>query len=275
MRIDGVSHEYSTIKGVVESALDLGLNLRQLALRKFHKDPETITLEGKSASQLTAKDLKVSSDIEIMNPDLTLATLEKGGNLKMQLTVEKGVGYLPAAERNRTQSEPGLIFLDAVFSPIKRVRYTIEQTRVGERTNLDQLTLELETNGSLSAKEAMKFASQLLTSYFNYFSLDEEQIEKEFLADFRRSTTTTTTDETQQQVKQSYTPIEILNLSPRTLNALINGGIGSIEQLTKCSKASLTNLRGFGSKALDEVDDVLAERNLALSDDASSQTLAA
>lgn len=274
MRIDGVSHEYSTMKGVVESALDFSLNLRQLSLRKYHKDAETITLEGKGPGTLTAKDLKVSSDIEVLNPSLPLITLEKGGSIKAQVDIEKGVGYSPASERNKTQSEPGLIFIDAVFSPIKRVKYDVEQTRVGERTNLDKLTLELETNGSLTAKEAMKFASQLLTSYFNYFSLDEEQIEKEFLADFRRGAQAAPVDEGEQQVKQSYTPIEILNLSPRTLNALINGGIGSIEQLTKCSKASLTNLRGFGSKALDEVADVLKERGLAFLEDTQASQAA-
>ena len=271
--IEGVSHEYSTMKGAVESAMDIGLNLRQLALRKYHKDAEVITLEGKGPAMLTAKDLKVSSDIEVLNPDLPLVSLEKGGSLKVQITVEKGVGYVPASEKNRTQNEPGLIYVDAVFTPVKRVRYDIAQTRVGQRTNLDELKVEIETNGSLTAKEAMKFASQLLTSYFNYFSLDEEQIEKEFLANFQRTPQAVVAEEGQQQVKQSYTPIEILNLSPRTLNALINGGIGSIEQLTKCSKASLTNLRGFGSKALDEVDQVLKDRGLALLDENAPATL--
>lgn len=265
MRIDGVSHEYTTMKGVVESAMDIGLNLRNLALRKFHKDPETIILEGKGPGMLTAKDLQVSSDIEVLNPDLPIVTLEKGGSAKIRLNVEKGVGYLPASEQNKIASEPGLIYLDAVFSPVKRVRYEVQQARVGQRTNLDKLVMDIETNGSLTAKEAMAFASQLLTSYFNYFSLDEEEIEREFMANFQRTTATTIGNETEaQQSKQSYTPIEILNLSPRTLNALINGGVGSIEQLTKCSRPSLTNLRGFGSKALDEVDQVLSERGLAL-----------
>lgn len=272
MRIDGASHEYSTVKGVVESVLDLGLNLRQLALRKYHKDSETVTLEGKGPMALTAKNLKVSSDIEILNPDLPLLTLEKGGHIKAHLTVEKGVGYLPAAERNRTQSEPGLIFIDAIFSPVRRVRYEVVPARVGQRTNLDELKIEVETNGSLTAKEAMKFTSQLLTSYFHYFGLDEDQIEKEFMANFQRSPVAVVAEDVQQQVKQSYTPIEILNLSPRTLNALINGGIGSIEQLTKCSKASLTNLRGFGSKALDEVEQVLNDRGLSLFNDSSASS---
>jgi DNA-directed RNA polymerase subunit alpha len=271
MRIDGVSHEYTTIKGVVESSLDISLNLRKIALRKYHKDPETITLEGKGPMQLTAKDLQVSSDIEVLNPDLVIATLEKGGSLKMHLTVEKGVGYIAAAEKNKQSSEPGLMYLDAVFSPVKRVRYDVQQARVGQRTNLDKLVLEIETNGSLTAKEAVKFASQLLTSYFGYFSLSEEEIERDFMAKFQRTAASATgAEEDSQQTKQSYTPIEILNLSPRTLNALINGGIGSIEQLTKCSRPSLTNLRGFGSKALDEVELILAERNLALMEDSSA-----
>ena len=260
MQIDGVSHEYTTMKGVVESVLNIGLNLRKLSLRKFHKDPEIIKLEGKGPVTLTAKDLQVSSDIEILNPDLPIVTLEKGGSINMKLNVEKGVGYIPAADQNKKASEPGLIYLDSVFSPVNRVRYDVHQARVGQRTNLDKLVIEIETNGSLTAKEAVKFASQLLTSYFNYFSLDEEEIERDFMANFQRSSAATATEEEADQSKQSYTPIEILNLSPRTLNALINGGIGSIEQLTQCSRASLANLRGFGSKALDEVDQVLSER---------------
>lgn len=268
LRIQGVSHEYTTMKGVMESALDISLNLRTLALRKHHKDPESITLEGKGPKILLAKDLKVSSDIEILNPDLPLVTLEKGGEISLQAMVEKGVGYIPALERNRKESEPGLIFIDAVFSPVRRARYEVQSTRVGQRTNLDKLILEIETNGSLNAREALKFASQLLTSYFNYFSLDEKQIEQEFFANFSRAAAATIGDDTQQTVvKESYTPIEILNFSPRTLNALINGGIGSIEHLTKCSKATLVNLRGFGTKALEEVERILAERGLSLAPD--------
>jgi DNA-directed RNA polymerase subunit alpha len=273
MRIDGVSHEYTTMKKMVESALDIGLNLKQLALRKFHKDPEVITLEGKGPCVLKAKDLQVSSDIEVLNPDLHIVTLEKGGSIKMNVNVQKGVGYDPASEQNKKESEPGLIYLDAVFSPVKRVRYSVEPARVGQRTNLDKLIVEVETNGSLSAKDAMKFASQLLTSYFKYFSLDEEEIERDFLANFQRAAAAGVPADADQQVKQSYTPIEILNLSPRTLNALINGGIGSIEQLTKCTHPTLTNLRGFGSKALDEVEQILAERGLALSSSGEGPSL--
>ena len=162
IRIKGVQHEYTTIKGVRESVVDMGLNIRTLRLRKFSKDPEVITLQAKGPKTLTAKDLTVSSDIEILNPDAEILTLEKGAEIDMQLTVEKGVGYVPATERNKKQNEPGLIFLDAVFSPVIKVRYDIEAARVGQRTNLDKLIFEVETNGSLGAEEAMQFAAQLL-----------------------------------------------------------------------------------------------------------------
>lgn len=270
IRVQGAQHEYTTVKGVTESVVDIMLNLKELKLRKHSKGPEVITLDVKGPKEITAKDLKLTSDIEVLNPDLHLFTIEKGGSLNMQLTVEKGVGYEPAAERNRKHHEPGLMYIDAAFSPVERVRFDVEAARVGQRTNLDKLVMEVVTNGSLTAEEAMQFASQLLTSYFTYFGSDQKTVEPEFMADFTR-TAARPAEETSSSgaapVKESYTPIEILNLSPRTLNALINAGVGSIEQLTKCTESILSNFRGFGAKALDEVKDTLATRGLKLSDE--------
>lgn len=266
MRVAGANHEYMTLKGVRESILDIGLNMKQVKLRKHHKDPEVVTLEGKGPKLLRAGDIKASSDIEILNPDLPIVHLEKGGSIKIDITVEKGVGYQPASERNKRHNEPGLIHIDAVFSPVERVRFEVESTRVGQRTNLEKLIIEIQTNGSLSAEEAVRFASSLLTNYFQFFSMDQETVEKEFLADFTR--TSQVAPETERQItKESYTPIEILNLSPRTLNSLINAGVGSIEQLVKCAPATLSNFRGFGTKALDEVKQTLATRGLKLAED--------
>lgn len=268
MRIQGVQHEYTTVKGVKESVVDLMLNFKKLKLRKHSKDAETITLEVKGPKEVTAADLKVSSDIEVMNPDLPLFTIEKGGSVSIELTVEKGVGYEAASERNKKHHEPGLIYIDAVYSPVERVRYEVEASRVGQRTNLEKLVIEVMTNGSLSAEEAMQFASQVMQSYFKYFGSDQKTVEPEFMADFSRVSATQIDDMgTSTPVKESYTPIEILNLSPRTLNALINAGVGSIEQLTKCTESMLSNFRGFGAKALDEVKDTLAARNLTLSEE--------
>ena len=266
IRIHGVQHEYSTVKGVTESVVDIMLNLKQLKLRKHTKDTETITLDVKGPKEITAKDLKVSSDIEVMNPDLHLFTIEKGGSISMELTVEKGVGYEAASERNKKHHEPGLIYLDAVFSPVEKVKFEVEAARVGQRTNLEKLVMEVMTNGSLTAEEAMQFTSQLLQSYFKYFGSDQKTVEPEFMADFSRVSAAQVEEvgTSAMPMKESYTPIEILNLSPRTLNALINAGVGSIEQLTKCNESILSNFRGFGAKALDEVRATLATRGLTL-----------
>lgn len=265
IRIDGVQHEYATIKGVTESVVDIMLNLKQVKLRKHSKDVETITLEAKGPKTITAKDLKVSSDIEVLSPDAHIMTIEKGGSVSIEMTVEKGVGYEAAVERNKKHHEPNLIYIDAVFSPVEKVKFEVEPTRVGQRTNLEKLVMEIQTNGSLTAEEAMQFASQLMQSYFKYFGSDQKTVEPEFMADFSRVAATQVDEATGvAPVKESYTPIEILNLSPRTLNALINAGVGSIEQLTKCTESILSNFRGFGAKALDEVKATLASRGLSL-----------
>jgi len=265
--VKGVQHEYTTIKGVRENVIDISLNLKQLQLRKFSKDPETVTLTAKGPKTLKAKDIKVSSDIEVLNPDLEILTLDKGADIDMEITIEKGVGYVPAAERNKKQNEPGLIYIDAVYSPVEKVRFEVEDARVGQNTNLEKLVLDVKTNGSLTAEEAMQFAAQLLKSYFEYFSTTEKVVESEFIADFSRAGAQAVSESDAAATKESYTPIEILNFSPRTLNALINAGVGSIEQLTKCTESALSNFRGFGAKALDEVADTLAERNLKLADE--------
>ncbi len=268
IRVSGVQHEYTTIKGVHESVMDMMLNFKLLKLKKHSKDSEVITLSAKGPKAVTAADLTVSSDIEVLNPELHLLTLEKGAAIDMQITVEKGVGYASAAERNRKQNEPGLMYVDAIFTPVVKVKFDVEPTRVGQRTDLEKLSLDVETSGSLSAEEAVQFASQLLQSYFGYFGSDKKVVEPEFMADFSRAATPHVDDNTSTPVKESYTPIEILNFSPRTLNALINAGVGSIEQLTKCSEATLSNFRGFGAKALDEVKKTLGDRGLALASDA-------
>ena len=266
VRIKGVQHEYTAIKGVMDSVVDICLNLKKLKLRKFNKDSEEISLVAKGPKTLKAKDFKVSSDIEILDPDQVICTLEKGGSIDLQAVVEKGVGYVPAGDRNKKQNEPSLIHIDAVYSPAEKVKYEVEAARVGQRTDLEKLVVDVKTNGSLTAEEAMQFGAQLLKSYFEYFSSEDKVVESDFIADFSRASAQE--DESDAApVKESYTPIEILNFSPRTLNALINAGVGSIEQLTKCMESQLSNFRGFGAKALDEVKDTLGERSLALSDE--------
>jgi DNA-directed RNA polymerase subunit alpha len=266
LRVRGAQHEYSALKGVKESLVDIVLNLKQVKLKKHSKDVQTISLSVKGPKVVTAKDLELPSDIELMNPDLVLMTIEKGGAIDAEMTVEKGVGYEMAAERNRKHHEAGLIHIDSIFSPVEKVKYEVLAARVGQRTNLEKLIIEVQTNGSLTAEDAMQFSSQLLQSYFGYFGSDKKTVEPEFMADFSRTAAPQAEESTSSgsPTKESYTPIEILNLSPRTLNALINAGVGSIEQLTKCTESILSNFRGFGAKALDEVKATLASRGLSL-----------
>ncbi len=269
VRIEGLSHEYTTMKGMKETCLDLCLNLKQIALRKHSAGVEVASLSKKGAGDVVAKDIAVSSDVDILNPDVVLATLgKKSDGLHFEARIDKGVGFVTAAEQQKNAEEgENWIYLDATFSPVLRVRYEVSATRVGENTNLDKLEIEIETNGSLDPEEAMKFSAEILKSYFDLFQKSEEElIEPEFMATVA-SASASLDEEEEETPQESYTPIEVLNLSPRTLNALINGEIGSIEELVKCTSAKLENLRGFGKKAMDEVYEVLSTRNLSLSED--------
>ncbi len=267
IKIEGVSHEYTTIKGVKESVLDISLSLKLLNIKKTTEEVSTITLETSKTGKIFAKDIQCPSDVEILNPDLYIATLEKGTKLKIEMRVEKGVGYEPATVKQKRETDANIILLDSMFSPVKKVRYDVVATRVGQMTNLDKLTLEIETNGSISPEDAIKFSSNVLNSYFGLFNVENIMVEQEYMSDIKSILEKEKEEEEAKPVQESYTPIEILGFSPRTLNALINGGIGSIEQLSKCTESKLSNLRGFGKKALTEVSSALEKKGLTLSED--------
>ena len=267
LKIDGAAHEYSTIKGVKESVLDIILNLKQLNLKKNTPAASTLTLETSKTGEIKAKDISAPSEVEILNPDQYICTLEKGTKLKMELRVEKGVGYVPATARQKDEEDPTIISVDALYSPVEKVRYDVEATRVGQMTNLDKLTLEVKTNGTITPEDSLKFASNLLQSYFNLLNTENVIVEEEYMSNIKSILEKEKEEESQKPSQESYTPIEILGFSPRTLNALINGGIGSIEQLSKCTESKLSNLRGFGKKALTEVKSALEKKGLSLADE--------
>lgn len=266
VRIDGITYEYATIKGVKESVLDIILNLKLLQLQKASKEPAMAVLKTNKEGVVLAKHIQFPSDVEVLNPDLYITTLDKGGKLNMEIRVEKGVGYLPVAQMQKSDTTANIILVDAFFSPVKKVRYDVESTRVGSLTNLDKLTLEIQTNGAITPEDALKFSSNVLKSYFSLFNVAEVAVESDFMTDATKITAKEKEEEAKKPTQEAYTPIEILGLSPRTLNALINGDIGSIEMLTKCSESKLTNLRGFGKKALTEVQSALENRGLKLSE---------
>ncbi|MFC1810621.1 DNA-directed RNA polymerase subunit alpha [Patescibacteria group bacterium] len=268
VKIQGVSHEYSTVKGVKDSVLDINLNIKKLYIQKDTKEPSTLELNVSKSGVIKAKDIKCPTGVKILNPDQYITTIDnKSAKLKMELRAEKGVGYEPASLRIKRESDTSMIVLDAVFTPVVKVRYDVENTRVGEMTNLDKLTLEIQTDGTITPEDALKFASNILTSYFNLFNEEGVMVEEDFMSDFAKIAAKEKEQEKAKPVQESYTPIEILGFSPRTLNALINGGIGSIEQLSKCTESKLSNLRGFGKKALTEVSDALDKKSLKLADE--------
>lgn len=247
VKIDGVRHEFSTIKGVKESVIDIILNLKLLRMKKFTKEPVRLTLEAKRSGAITAANIKTPSQVEIVNPELYIATLDSGGSLKMEIIVEDGLGYLPALSRDKGDLEQDMILIDALFSPIKKVRYSVDDTRVGQITDLNRLNIEIETDGSISPYDSLARSSRMLKNYFALFDFlppdEEEESEEEVGA---------------AEEEGSYTPVETLRLSPRTLNALINNNIGSIEQLEEYTERRLMNLKGFGKKAMSEIQEALA-----------------
>lgn len=256
VRVEGVSHEYSTLTGVKDPVLDILLKMKGIHIKKHSKGKEQVTLDVSKEGVVTAGDIQVPSDIEILNPEYVITTIEKGATLKMDLIIDKGVGYSPASERKGGEDAADFILIDAIFSPVRKVKYDVTDTRVGDRTNLDKLQLEIETNGSISPEDSLKFSANVLKSYFELFDVEQTPVEAEFMSDFSQ------VEEEEEEGKEVYTPIEILGLSPRTLNSLINGGVGSIEQLMQCSPEKLSSLRGFGKKAMDEVQAALASRDL-------------
>jgi DNA-directed RNA polymerase subunit alpha len=264
MKISGHSHEYTTIDGVKESVFDISLNIRQLRLKKHSKGEEFAEISLKKSGVITAADLKVSSDVEILDPSQVIATCDKAdAKKKILLQIEKGVGYrLITNDDSAAEEDPENILLDANFSPILYVKYDVEPARVGEQTNLDKLTLTVETDGSLDGENALKLAAGILQSYFELFNSEDAYTDEDFTTSFDKLKQQKEAEaQAASEAKEAaFTPIDILGLSQRTLNALVNGGITSVEQLLETSMTQLSQLRGFGQKAKTELDKILVDR---------------
>jgi DNA-directed RNA polymerase subunit alpha len=251
VKIDGVSHEFSTIKDIKEDVVEIILNLKKLCVKCFSDEEEYLKLETSGAGLVTAKQFAKNPNVEIVNPDHPIATLDnKKAKLSMEVRIEKGRGYIPVEKRNGRKLEIDEIAIDALYGPAKRVRYNVESTRVGQMTNLDRLVFEVETNGVITPEEAVAQASEILVDHFLVLSGKEvvsrksEQVEAE-------------TEETGSDIL-----IEEINLSPRTTNALLNNDIKTIADILKLSDNELKTLKGFGSKAFDEVKEKLIELDL-------------
>lgn len=264
VKITGVSHEYTTLPGVHDSILDILLNLKGLVMEKATTGVEWISLHKNSAGVITAADIEETAGVTVLNPDMYITSLDAGFTFDAQIRIEKNVGYTSIETLKSQEEDPNVLLVDANFSPVLNVKYSVENARYGEITNLDALHITVKTNGVMSPTDVIKFSGKMLESYFALFNEEALQVGGEFIANIRE-----VIEKEKQEVKadlerETYTPIEIMGLSPRTLNALVNGDILSIEQLAKCTEAKLSSIKGFGRKAMTEVREALATKGLKL-----------
>ncbi|HEY6736763.1 MAG TPA: DNA-directed RNA polymerase subunit alpha [Candidatus Saccharimonadia bacterium] len=252
VKIDSVSHEFSTIDGIKEDVVEIILNLKKLRFRVYSDEPQFLVLTASGKGEVTGANIKTSSDVEIVNPEQIIATLDTNQvKLGMEIKVEKGRGYVPVENREGEKLEVGMIAVDALYSPVQRVRYSVENTRVGQVTDLDRLVIEIETDGTITPHDAIRQASEILVEHFQVIAGNPT-------AEAASAAGADHSDSGAGKIS-----IEEINLSPRTTNALINNDIKTVKDLLKLSDSELRELKGFGSKAYEEVKDKIAELGFA------------
>lgn len=254
LRIEGVQHEFTTVPGVVEDVVDMILNIKQLVVRMEDPEAQTIYLSAKGAGAVTAGQLQTPAGVEIVNGDLHIATMSSDARLEMELTVEQGVGYR-SADKNKTGDAIGIIPIDSIFSPVRKVAYRVDSTQVGQMTNFDQLVIDIETDGSIDPKEAVSSAGKTLRELLGLFADIGQGIGLE-LGDVAATESTS---------PDLDLPIEALDLSERPRNCLRRAQIKTVGELVLQTEDDLLNITNFGQKSLDEVVAKLDELGLSLS----------
>ena len=261
VRIEGVQHEFSTVPGVKEDVAELILNVKLLSAKLYTDLPKIITIDAVGPCEVKAGDLKVDDEVEIVNPDLHIATLSEGAHLQMQITLEKGRGYVSAErnkqlalERNKIGMPIGVIPVDSIFTPIRKVSYSVEDTRVGQVTDYDKLTIEVWTNGSILPKEALASAAQILTNNMRLFiDLTVNVVRVDY-----------NEPESDNKDKVLEMTIEELDLSVRAFNCLKRAGINTVAELVQRNQEDMIKVRNLGKKSLEEVEQKLIALGLAL-----------
>ena len=249
MKIDGVLHEFSTIPGMVEDTIALMLNLKGLPVKLNSDEPKVLTLSVSGAREVTAGDIVPDADVEVLDPGYRLATLSaKDAKLTMEIGVEKGRGYVMADRQRNVEHMIGLIPLDSIFSPIRKINFTVDDTRVGQSVDFDRLTIELETNGSITPDDALSTAATIMQEELDLFV----------------SFTNRAEPLPEAPPNEWDIPVETLNLSVRSFNCLKRAGISKVSELLDLTEDEIMKMRNFGKKSLDEIKQVLAERGLAL-----------
>jgi len=254
IKIDGVLHEFSTIPNVVEDTTEIILNLKHLILNYTGNERKILRLEQYGPKEVKASDIEPDGEVEILTPDLHIATLDKDGKLVMELTVERGRGYVSADQQpNKSDDIVGQIPIDSIYTPVKRVNYTVENARVGKRTDYDSLTLEVWTNGSISPEEAISLSAQILIEYLKLFTeIDDTFAEVEILVE----------KEEEKKDKVLEMSIEELELSVRASNGLKRANINTVGDLIEKTREEMSKIRNLGQKSLEEIERKLKELGL-------------
>ena len=248
VKIEGVLHEFSTIPNVVEDVPEIIINLKNVRLKLDKNEEKTLRIDVKEPGEVKAGDIITDGTVEILNPDLHIATVSEGGTLKMELTADMGRGY-NNAEKNKKQDQPiGVLPIDSIYTPVKKVNYSVENTRVGQQVDYDKLTIEVWTDGSLKPYEALSLAAKVMTGHLELF-ID--------LSETAKNTQIMIEKEENKKERVLETSIEDLELSVRSFNCLKRAGISTVEDLTNKSEADMMKVRNLGKKSLDEVTNKL------------------
>ncbi|WP_150845883.1 MULTISPECIES: DNA-directed RNA polymerase subunit alpha [unclassified Clostridium] len=248
IKIDGVLHEFSTIHGVKEDVSELILNIKQLALKMSGEGPRTIYIDAEGPGEVTGADIKVDGDVEVVNEDLHIATLDDGGKLFMEININSGRGYV-SQNKNKTDDKPiSTIPVDSIYTPVKRVNFTVENTRVGQITDYDKLTIEIWTNGTIRPDEAIGLSAKILIEHFKLFMT---------LTDHADNVEIMIEKEEDKKEKVLEMTIEELDLSVRSFNCLKRAGINTVQELTEKSMDDMMKVRNLGKKSLEEVEQKL------------------
>ncbi|MDH3260302.1 MAG: DNA-directed RNA polymerase subunit alpha [Acidimicrobiia bacterium] len=253
LQIEGIQHEFTTIPGVVEDVVDIILNIKQVVVRTEEHEPQTLYLSAKGPREVKAGDIKTPAGVEVVNPDLHIATLSSGGQIEVELTAERGVGYR-TAEKNKAGDVIGVLPIDSIFSPVRKVAYRVESTQVGQMTNFDRLVLDVDTNGALDPAEAVSSAGKTLRELLGLFADMGEGVGLE-LGDVAVAESSS---------PDLDLPIEALDLSERPRNCLRRAQIKTVGELVVKSPDDLLNITNFGQKSLEEVTAKLDELGLSL-----------
>src|SRR5580704_3879531 len=258
VRIKNVLHEFSTLAGVKEDVTDIVLNLKEIRLRLHEGEQITATLKVKGEAQVTARDITGGPSLEILTPDKHIASLDKGADLDMELVIKRGRGYVPG-ERTEDEEAIGTIRLDAIFSPIRKVNFTVTNARVGQRTDYDRLALEIFTDGSISARDALTYAARVARDQMSIFAGVEEEVE------VPRQIEAGGAPESRPTINELlYRPVEGLPISVRAFNGLQNADIKYIGELVQRTEQDMLKIKNFGRKSLNEIKEVLADMGLSL-----------